>query len=175
MRLCAPRQGGPSQVPNRPRQLAGVLEAPCKDADGHVGDSRPFVPRTGSVDLLLHSAQSCRERHQNPASGGPIQVAELRVGDLGPDHGFLPGYSRHLSQCRISRYGDSERVCRKARRSGQHAFLPQSLGRRLGGGLGSNSRFDFLHPSASSHPRRLKCPPAMPYFAISPPQHFCCD
>ena len=36
----------------------------------------------------LYNAQSCRECHQNPTSGGGSQVTELRVGHLGPDHRF---------------------------------------------------------------------------------------
>ena len=36
----------------------------------------------------LYNAQSCRECHQNPTSGGASQVAELRVGHEGPDHRF---------------------------------------------------------------------------------------
>src|SRR6266705_2726554 len=36
----------------------------------------------------LYNAQSCRECHQNPTSGGTSQVAELRVGHQGPDHLF---------------------------------------------------------------------------------------
>src|ERR1700751_6413826 len=36
----------------------------------------------------LYNAQSCRECHQSPTSGGTSQVAELRVGHLGPDHRF---------------------------------------------------------------------------------------
>lgn len=34
----------------------------------------------------LYNAQSCRECHQNPTSGGPSQITELRVGHSGP-HG----------------------------------------------------------------------------------------
>jgi CxxC motif-containing protein (DUF1111 family) len=37
----------------------------------------------------LYNAQSCRECHQNPTSGGGSQVTELRVGHLGPDHRFV--------------------------------------------------------------------------------------
>src|SRR5258707_8569116 len=37
----------------------------------------------------LYNAQSCRECHQNPTSGGASQVAELRVGHLGPDGRFV--------------------------------------------------------------------------------------
>ena len=36
----------------------------------------------------LYNAQSCRECHQDPVSGGASQVAELRVGHLGPDGRF---------------------------------------------------------------------------------------
>src|SRR5262249_24745599 len=35
-----------------------------------------------------YNAQSCRECHQNPTSGGASQVTELRVGHLGPDGRF---------------------------------------------------------------------------------------
>jgi CxxC motif-containing protein (DUF1111 family) len=37
----------------------------------------------------LYNAQSCRECHQNPTSGGSSQVNELRVGHLGPDGRFM--------------------------------------------------------------------------------------
>src|ERR1700675_157209 len=36
----------------------------------------------------LYNAQSCRECHQNPTSGGSSQVSELRVGHTGPDGKF---------------------------------------------------------------------------------------
>ncbi len=36
----------------------------------------------------LYNAQSCRECHQNPVSGGASQVTELRVGHRGPDGRF---------------------------------------------------------------------------------------
>jgi CxxC motif-containing protein (DUF1111 family) len=36
----------------------------------------------------LYNAQSCRECHQNPTSGGQTQVTELRVGHDGPDGRF---------------------------------------------------------------------------------------
>jgi len=36
----------------------------------------------------LYNAQSCRECHQDPKSGGASQVTELRVGHLGPDNRF---------------------------------------------------------------------------------------
>ena len=37
----------------------------------------------------LYNAQSCRECHQSPVSGGSSQVGELRVGHLGPDRLFV--------------------------------------------------------------------------------------
>ena len=36
----------------------------------------------------LYNAQSCRECHQNPTSGGASQITELRVGHLGADGRF---------------------------------------------------------------------------------------
>ena len=36
----------------------------------------------------LYNAQSCRECHQNPTSGGASQIAELRVGHRGKDGRF---------------------------------------------------------------------------------------
>src|SRR5215831_6469884 len=36
----------------------------------------------------LYNAQSCRECHQNPVSGGPSQVNELRVGHIGKNGRF---------------------------------------------------------------------------------------
>lgn len=36
----------------------------------------------------LYNAQSCRECHQDPKSGGASQITELRVGHLGPDNRF---------------------------------------------------------------------------------------
>ena len=37
----------------------------------------------------LYNAQSCRECHQHPVSGGPSQVTELRVGHNGPGGRFV--------------------------------------------------------------------------------------
>ena len=36
----------------------------------------------------IYNAQACRECHQDPVSGGASQVAELRVGHMGPDGKF---------------------------------------------------------------------------------------
>jgi CxxC motif-containing protein (DUF1111 family) len=53
-------------------------------------DQAKFDEVEGINDGLgpLYNAQSCRECHQNPASGGNSQVTVLRVGHEGPDHRF---------------------------------------------------------------------------------------
>ena len=52
------------------------------DQDTHEADREEFDGVEGIADGLgpLYNAQSCRECHQNPESGGPSQVAELRAG-----------------------------------------------------------------------------------------------
>src|SRR5260370_39233087 len=37
----------------------------------------------------VYNAQSCRECHQNPTSGGSSQITELRVGHSGPPGEFV--------------------------------------------------------------------------------------
>jgi CxxC motif-containing protein (DUF1111 family) len=56
----------------------------------HQDDQAKFDEKETVADGLgpLYNAQSCRECHQNPTSGGTSQVAELRVGHQGPDHLF---------------------------------------------------------------------------------------
>jgi len=56
----------------------------------HQSDQAKFDETEAVDDGLgpLYNAQSCRECHQNPTSGGTSQVAELRVGHQGPDHIF---------------------------------------------------------------------------------------
>ncbi len=56
----------------------------------HQADQDAFDEVEGIDDGLgpLYNAQSCRECHQNPTSGGASQVTELRVGHLGPDRRF---------------------------------------------------------------------------------------
>jgi CxxC motif-containing protein (DUF1111 family) len=56
----------------------------------HQADQTKFDEVEGVPDGLgpLYNAQSCRECHQNPTSGGGSQVTELRVGHLGPDRRF---------------------------------------------------------------------------------------
>jgi CxxC motif-containing protein (DUF1111 family) len=56
----------------------------------HQADQVKFDEVEGLADGLgpLYNAQSCRECHQNPTSGGASQVTELRVGHLGTDRRF---------------------------------------------------------------------------------------
>jgi CxxC motif-containing protein (DUF1111 family) len=56
----------------------------------HGGDQGKFDEIEQISDGLgpLYNAQSCRECHQNPTSGGSSQVSELRVGHRDPDGKF---------------------------------------------------------------------------------------
>jgi CxxC motif-containing protein (DUF1111 family) len=56
----------------------------------HTADQAKFDEIEQISDGLgpLYNAQSCRECHQNPTSGGSSQVSELRVGHRGPDGKF---------------------------------------------------------------------------------------
>src|SRR5213592_3160569 len=56
----------------------------------HQADQVKFDEVEGVAEGLgpLYNAQSCRECHQSPTSGGASQVTELRVGHLGPDGRF---------------------------------------------------------------------------------------
>ena len=56
----------------------------------HAADQATFDEIEQSSEGLgpLYNAQSCRECHQNPTSGGSSQVSELRVGHRGPDGRF---------------------------------------------------------------------------------------
>jgi CxxC motif-containing protein (DUF1111 family) len=56
----------------------------------HQADQAKFEEVEQLSDGLgpLYNAQSCRECHQNPVSGGASQISELRVGHQGPDKRF---------------------------------------------------------------------------------------
>lgn len=56
----------------------------------HQADQEKFDEVESSDEGLgpLYNAQSCRECHQNPTSGGASQVTELRVGHLGKNRQF---------------------------------------------------------------------------------------
>jgi CxxC motif-containing protein (DUF1111 family) len=57
------------------------------DEATHQVDREKFDEVESVADGLgpLYNAQSCRECHQNPTSGGASQITELRVGHRGPD------------------------------------------------------------------------------------------
>jgi CxxC motif-containing protein (DUF1111 family) len=77
------------QVPDAPTGFDNKSNGVVDDLT-HQADQVKFDEVEGVADGLgpLYNAQSCRECHQNPTSGGPSQVAELRVGHLGPDKRF---------------------------------------------------------------------------------------
>jgi CxxC motif-containing protein (DUF1111 family) len=86
--------------PNKNAVITRLPEAPAGfdnksnglvDDPTHQADQAKFDEVEGVADGLgpLYNAQSCRECHQNPASGGASQITELRVGHLGPNHRFL--------------------------------------------------------------------------------------
>jgi len=60
------------------------------DDQTHQSDEAKFEEFTNISDGLgpLFNAQSCRECHQSPVTGGVSQVTELRVGHKGPDGKF---------------------------------------------------------------------------------------
>lgn len=66
-------------------QSNGMVDEPTHQADRETFDEVESIE-----DGLgpLYNAQSCRECHQDPRSGGASQIAELRVGHLGPDGRF---------------------------------------------------------------------------------------
>ncbi len=67
------------------RQTNGLV-----DQATHAADQNKFEEVEQIADGLgpLYNAQSCRECHQNPDSGGNSQVAELRVGHRGANGKF---------------------------------------------------------------------------------------
>ncbi len=77
------------QLPEAPAGFDNKSNGVVDDAT-HQADQVKFDEVEQVDDGLgpLYNAQSCRECHQNPTSGGPSQVAELRVGHLGPDKRF---------------------------------------------------------------------------------------
>jgi CxxC motif-containing protein (DUF1111 family) len=82
----------PPPVPSGPNAPTGFDDR----SNGLVTDSVHDADREAFDDVEeiadglgpVYNAQSCRECHQNPVSGGPSQVTELRVGHLGPDGRF---------------------------------------------------------------------------------------
>src|SRR5215467_6157540 len=76
-----------SPLPEVPTGFDNKTNGLVDDAT-HAVDQDKFEETEGIEDGLgpLYNAQSCRECHQNPTSGGSSQVSELRVGHRGP-HG----------------------------------------------------------------------------------------
>src|SRR5437763_9399769 len=63
----------------------GLVEEPTHQADRAIFDEVEGIDEGLGP---LYNAQSCRECHQNPLSGGGSQVTELRVGHLARDGTF---------------------------------------------------------------------------------------
>ena len=78
----SPNSDAPTGFDNKSN---GMVDEPTHQADQVIFDDTETV-----TDGLgpLYNAQSCRECHQNPTSGGSSQVTELRVGHQGSDHLF---------------------------------------------------------------------------------------
>lgn len=78
-----------AQISDAPTGFNNKTNGMVDDAT-HQADQTKFEETEQLSDGLgpLYNAQSCRECHQNPVSGGASQVGELRVGHLGPDGHF---------------------------------------------------------------------------------------
>src|SRR5205807_3188858 len=78
-----------SQFPDAPTGFDNKSNGMVDEAT-HQADQAKFDEIEQLIDGLgpLYNAQSCRECHQSPVSGGGSQVTELRVGHQGPDGHF---------------------------------------------------------------------------------------
>jgi len=95
--LAACRTSPPAPPPPPPAPVGPEAAAGFDDRSNglvsdsvHAADRKTFDEVETIADGLgpVYNAQSCRECHQNPTSGGASQVTELRVGHLGPDGRF---------------------------------------------------------------------------------------
>src|SRR5713226_6855348 len=79
-----------STLPEAPTGFDNKTNGLVDDAT-HAADQAKFEEADGIAEGLgpLYNAQSCRECHQNPVSGGSSQVNELRVGHRGPRGEFV--------------------------------------------------------------------------------------
>src|SRR5438876_11049233 len=79
-----------SPFPEAPSGFDNKTNGMIDDAT-HDADQAKFEETEAISDGLgpLYNAQSCRECHQNPVSGGSSQISELRVGHRGPDGKFV--------------------------------------------------------------------------------------
>ena len=84
-----PSTGYSKPAPPAPTGFDDKSNGVADDAT-HQADQAKFEEFEAMADGLgpLFNAQSCRECHQNPVSGGPSQVLELRVGRKGRDGTF---------------------------------------------------------------------------------------
>jgi CxxC motif-containing protein (DUF1111 family) len=78
-----------TQFPDAPTGFDNKTNGMVDDAT-HQADQTRFDEVEALSEGLgpLYNAQSCRECHQTPVSGGASQVTELRVGHLGKDRRF---------------------------------------------------------------------------------------
>src|SRR5713101_6445682 len=78
-----------SQLSEAPTGFDNLSNGMVNDST-HQADQGKFDEVEAISDGLgpLYNAQSCRECHQNPVSGGASQITELRVGHRGPDGRF---------------------------------------------------------------------------------------
>ncbi len=78
-----------AQTPDAPFGFDNMSNGVVDDST-HQADQVKFDDVELVTDGLgpIYNAQSCRECHQNPTSGGASQVTELRVGHLGPGRKF---------------------------------------------------------------------------------------
>jgi CxxC motif-containing protein (DUF1111 family) len=86
---AAPPAGSPQLPPEAATGFDGESNGTVGAAD-HLVDQAKFDETEGIADGLgpLYNAQSCRECHQSPLSGGISQVLELRIGHKAPDGTF---------------------------------------------------------------------------------------
>src|SRR5881397_2807810 len=79
-----------SPLPEAPSGFDNKTNGMVDDAT-HAADQARFEETEAIADGLgpLYNAQSCRECHQNPTSGGSSQISELRVGHRGPHGEFV--------------------------------------------------------------------------------------
>jgi CxxC motif-containing protein (DUF1111 family) len=75
------RRPGPPARPAAHDSSNGLVSDSIHQADRAVFDE---VEELADGLGPIYNAQSCRECHQNPTSGGASQITELRVGHLGP-------------------------------------------------------------------------------------------
>ena len=80
-----PEQQSPEAPAAFDNKSNGTVDDPTHAADQGKFDE---IENVGDGLGPLYNAQSCRECHQNPTSGGGSQVSELRVGHLGPNRRF---------------------------------------------------------------------------------------